>query len=211
MKLTKPVAISLLATWLCMLSVVALARQQPAELPPASYAGAQYVDSTGCVFVRAGVGATVQWVPRLSRDRQQLCGFMPTFKVRGAQSSQEVAEPNRAVPVAPVVITGAPIASQRAPAPAGAPSLQQGPAVVPAGVVVTPENAASKGVGQTVRVVPRHVHENRRTITTVTVPKGYRKVWKDDRLNPRRAEQNLAGHARSTTIWSNTVPRRRLD
>ncbi len=51
---------------------------RPAELPPAGYAGQQYVDSRGCMFVRAGSGGKVVWVPRVSRQGVPSCDNPPS-------------------------------------------------------------------------------------------------------------------------------------
>ena len=60
----------------------------PAELPPVGFTDAQYVDSKGCVYIRAGQGGTVQWIPRVNRLRQVICGFAPSFKSAVSQKAQ---------------------------------------------------------------------------------------------------------------------------
>ena len=43
------------------------------------------------------------------------------------------------------------------------------------------------------------------------MPKGYRPVWTDDRLNPLRAHGTVAGQKAMELVWTDTVPRRLID
>lgn len=58
----------------------------PAERPPEQFSGLQYVDSAGCVFIRAGRDDVVTWVPRATRAGQPLCGFAPTLSADATRS-----------------------------------------------------------------------------------------------------------------------------
>ncbi|MEX3316822.1 SPOR domain-containing protein [Sulfitobacter sp. PS-8MA] len=322
MTLTRTIAMAVFAATLGVTGAQAQdSRSQPAEFPPASYKGKQYVDSAGCVFIRAGIDGNVSWVPRMSRARKQVCGFQPTGGVQVAAAAAQPAEtaekitvaeaaaqakpkpkrvkelpvarpapqktvrrvapaPKRApapavvhqpapapVPVAPVrqvtlsapaaggyvsacpgasrlsqhymrggkgyavrcgpqaeaIVShrsapGAPLRGQ-APRPyrsaAHAPAYAAAPAhaVVPRAVVTLsrPSGPAPRAVGAQTRIVPKHVALNRINTTNVKVPRGYRKVWEDDRLNPHRAEQTLNGRADMLLIWTQTVPRRLIN
>ncbi|WP_407495420.1 SPOR domain-containing protein [Pseudooceanicola sp. MF1-13] len=337
----------------------ALAQAGPAEYPPATFKGSQYVDSKGCVFVRAGVDGATQWVPRMARNRTAVCGFKPT-QVAGATSGPapvdrsgvtvitaavpeaggstaatvrtptvrtatttrvaprptpsvraaaptaapvvirpaqpvvtgpsvrtvRAAPPVYSAPAAPVVearprivapsvapqvaaptaracgnlsATGqqymgfggaagvrcgpqadyapyAPGAAQPAPRFAGAPGYAtpdyRGTTAVPNYDARVPQAPVAAGprvfevprtnvqrvvrartttqaqIAPTARVLPRPAYEERVLSQGVQVPQGYRPIWEDDRLNPRRGEQTLQGMAQSNQVWTQTTPRR---
>ena len=63
---------------LAAVAAPAVAQGGPAEIPPESFKGQQYVDSRGCLFVRAGVGAETLWVPRVAPGGAQICGEPPS-------------------------------------------------------------------------------------------------------------------------------------
>lgn len=116
----------------------------PAEVPPSSFTGRQYVDSRGCMYIRAGIDGNVTWVPRVDRNRQVICG----------QDSAPAAAPAQVVAAPEPVVEPAPTPAAR-PVPAARPAPAAAPVATRPAPVVKPRRAVQAAAKPKPRVVRR--------------------------------------------------------
>ena len=96
----------------------------PAETPPSNFTGMQYVDSKGCAFIRVGFSEPARWVPRVTRQRRQVCGLTPSMS---ANERTQVAVSQAPASVTPVEITfDDPVVTPTPRAAAPKPTAQEG-------------------------------------------------------------------------------------
>jgi cell division septation protein DedD len=204
MKITRVIAYTIIAASVGLSALHAKSLREgvtPAEFPPASYKGQQYVDSKGCIYIRAGIDGNVTWVPRVSRKRQQICGYKPSLTAAQIASAP-IAKP---VGAAPIQITVAPSASAPArPAQVSAPAKPKTSNTAPAPVAtVTPTPkpapvavaaAPAKPAQQTPRAAPKplvFVNPPPERVAAATVPATPTTTSKAKPNTPRPAPEPL--------------------
>jgi hypothetical protein len=86
------------AAGLCLAGPAVAEMSGPAELPPKDYAGQQYVDSKGCLFMRAGPKGDESWIPRVTRKGVPLCDNPPSGERVPVANEDSAASPEEPAP-----------------------------------------------------------------------------------------------------------------
>lgn len=120
----------------------------PSEFPPADYDGNQFVDSNGCAFIRAGISGVTNWVPRMSRAREPLCGFQPTFAPAAPEPDPAPVMANAGSAPEPAAAAVPEVQIAAAPAPSPRPAAPRNPIlggpIETVASIVTPPNLGAQ-------------------------------------------------------------------
>jgi hypothetical protein len=200
----------------------------PAELPSADYEGQSYVDSKGCIFLRAGYGGDATWVPRVGKDRKQICGQTPSNALSTTAKPAKVAEytlrkakvRKRSAPAAPhvPVLIGCPVSVPVArryattdggsvvicTAKNGSLTGARSP-IYPQGSGVGPALSATSFAGVDIPL-PKARSAVNQISASVAPPAGYEAAGPKGRFNPMRGKGTAAGQAAQDGIWTRDVP-----
>ena len=200
----------------------------PAELPGANYEGQSYVDRKGCIFLRAGYGGDATWVPRVGKDRKQVCGQAPSNALTSAAKPASATAPvirkakvrkhaASAAPHAPVLIgcpVSAPVARRYATTDGGSVVLctakngsltgARSP-IYPKGSGVGPA-LSGKSFASVEIPLPKTQPDAGQTAASVAAPAGYEAAGPKGRFNPMRGKGTAAGQAAQDGIWTRDTP-----
>ena len=189
----------------------------PAETPPSNFTGMQYVDSKGCAFIRVGFSGPARWVPRVTRQRRQVCGLAPSLS---SNERTQVAASQAPASGTPVEITfDDPVVVPTPRAAAPKPRAQEGASLGTAlASLFRPKRQAQpvlRAAPEPMRTTvtdPIRVQPTTKVIRPsggeIKIPAGYKVACNDDRLNPNRGIQKVSGMIQTTKHWTNTVPRK---